>query len=31
LTYDYKFEPEENPEDRVPCLCGTTACKGFLN
>ncbi|KJR89190.1 histone-lysine N-methyltransferase SETD1 [Sporothrix schenckii 1099-18] len=31
LTYDYKFEPEDNPEDRVPCLCGTTACKGFLN
>ncbi|EPE05402.1 histone-lysine n-methyltransferase [Ophiostoma piceae UAMH 11346] len=31
LTYDYKFEPEDNPEDRVPCLCGTAACKGFLN
>ncbi|KAL8418908.1 hypothetical protein RB594_002207 [Gaeumannomyces avenae] len=31
LTYDYKFEPEEDQKDRVPCLCGTTACKGFLN
>ncbi|ELQ39582.1 histone-lysine N-methyltransferase [Pyricularia oryzae] len=31
LTYDYKFELEEKEEDRVPCLCGTTNCKGFLN
>ncbi|KAF2405503.1 hypothetical protein EJ06DRAFT_526021 [Trichodelitschia bisporula] len=31
LTYDYKFEREWESDDRIPCLCGTTACKGFLN
>ncbi|KAL2068592.1 hypothetical protein VTL71DRAFT_14929 [Oculimacula yallundae] len=31
LTYDYKFEREIGSTDRIPCLCGTTACKGFLN
>ncbi|KAL1304848.1 hypothetical protein AAFC00_003773 [Neodothiora populina] len=31
LTYDYKFEREYGSTDRIPCLCGTTACKGFLN
>lgn len=31
LTYDYKFEREIGSDDRVPCLCGTVACKGFLN
>ena len=31
LTYDYKFEREINSDDRIPCLCGTVACKGFLN
>ncbi|RYO84384.1 hypothetical protein DL762_004252 [Monosporascus cannonballus] len=31
LTYDYKFEREIGSLDRIPCLCGTTACKGFLN
>ncbi|KAH9203387.1 hypothetical protein DL95DRAFT_321507 [Leptodontidium sp. 2 PMI_412] len=31
LTYDYKFEREIRSVDRIPCLCGTTACKGFLN
>jgi histone-lysine N-methyltransferase SETD1 len=31
LTYDYKFEREIGSTDRVPCLCGTPACKGFLN
>jgi histone-lysine N-methyltransferase SETD1 len=31
LTYDYKFEREIGSLDRVPCLCGTAACKGFLN
>ncbi|RDW74123.1 histone-lysine N-methyltransferase-2 [Coleophoma crateriformis] len=31
LTYDYKFEREIGATDRIPCLCGTTACKGFLN
>jgi len=31
LTYDYKFEREIGALDRIPCLCGTAACKGFLN
>jgi [histone H3]-lysine4 N-trimethyltransferase SETD1 len=31
LTYDYKFEREIGSNDRIPCLCGTAACKGFLN
>lgn len=31
LTYDYKFEREYGSTDRIPCLCGTAACKGFLN
>ncbi|KAI1004068.1 Histone-lysine N-methyltransferase, H3 lysine-4 specific [Podosphaera aphanis] len=31
LTYDYKFEREIGSNDRIPCLCGTEACKGFLN
>ncbi|TPX74714.1 histone-lysine N-methyltransferase [Chytriomyces confervae] len=28
ITYDYKFPIEE---DKIPCLCGATACRGFLN
>lgn len=31
LTYDYKFEREIGAVDRIPCLCGTALCKGFLN
>jgi histone-lysine N-methyltransferase SETD1 len=31
LTYDYKFEREQNGEERIPCLCGAPGCKGFLN
>ena len=31
LTYDYKFEREINSDDRIPCLCGSVNCKGFLN
>ncbi|KAI9755142.1 MAG: U4/U6-U5 snRNP complex subunit lsm6 [Chaenotheca gracillima] len=31
LTYDYKFEREFDSTDRIPCLCGSTGCKGFLN
>ncbi|KAK9480104.1 hypothetical protein V1514DRAFT_303221 [Lipomyces japonicus] len=31
LTYDYKFEREVNSEERIPCLCGSAGCKGFLN
>ncbi|KAL9085503.1 MAG: hypothetical protein Q9165_007548 [Trypethelium subeluteriae] len=31
LTYDYKFEREIGSDDRIPCLCGSVGCKGFLN
>lgn len=31
LTYDYKFEREMDSDDRIPCLCGSAVCKGFLN
>ncbi|KAK4979439.1 histone methyltransferase set1 [Elasticomyces elasticus] len=31
LTYDYKFEREYGSTDRIPCLCGSVNCKGFLN
>ncbi|KAI5804187.1 hypothetical protein DFH27DRAFT_610221 [Peziza echinospora] len=31
LTYDYKFERELDSDERIPCLCGSTGCKGFLN
>lgn len=31
LTYDYKFERESNDEERIPCLCGSSGCKGYLN
>lgn len=31
LTYDYKFEREIDATDRIPCLCGSVGCKGFLN
>lgn len=31
LTYDYKFEREVNDDERIPCLCGSSGCKGYLN
>ncbi|KAF2810107.1 uncharacterized protein BDZ99DRAFT_386840 [Mytilinidion resinicola] len=31
LTYDYKFDREIDSTDRIPCLCGSVGCKGFLN
>jgi histone-lysine N-methyltransferase SETD1 len=32
LTYDYKFEREmPDSKDRVPCLCSTVLCQGYLN
>lgn len=31
LTYDYKFDREMDNDDRIPCLCGSEVCKGFLN
>ncbi|CCK71769.1 histone methyltransferase SET1 KNAG_0H03550 [Huiozyma naganishii CBS 8797] len=29
LTYDYKFEREQDDEERLPCHCGAPTCKGF--
>lgn len=31
LTYDYKFDLEFDPAKRIPCICGSPECKGFLN
>ncbi|GFO09816.1 histone-lysine N-methyltransferase setd1b-like [Plakobranchus ocellatus] len=28
ITYDYKFPFEE---DKIPCLCGSQGCRGYLN
>jgi SET domain-containing protein len=28
ITYDYKFPLEE---EKIPCMCGTTKCRGALN
>ena len=31
LTYDYKFSAESDPAKRVPCSCGSAACRKWLN
>lgn len=31
LSYDYKFEPEYDESQRIPCNCGTSQCRGFMN
>jgi len=31
ITYDYKFEYEEERSNAIPCCCGAKACKGYLN
>ena len=31
LCYDYKFDMEPDPAKRIPCRCGATECRGFLN
>lgn len=31
LTYDYKFDPDEQDELKVPCLCGAPNCRKFMN
>lgn len=31
LCYDYKFDLEYDPEKRIPCICGSPDCRGFLN
>ncbi|WVF68921.1 hypothetical protein IAT40_003695 [Kwoniella sp. CBS 6097] len=31
ILYDYKFPLESDPALRVPCLCGTATCRGWLN
>lgn len=31
LTYDYKFDPDESDEQKVPCLCRAPVCRQFMN
>ena len=31
LSYDYKFEPEFDESKRIPCNCGSSQCRGFMN
>lgn len=31
LCYDYKFELEYDESKRIPCNCGSTNCRGFMN
>ena len=31
LTYDYQFPLEVNMNERIPCNCGSDACRGFMN
>ncbi|PIN13894.1 histone H3 (Lys4) methyltransferase complex, subunit SET1 [Handroanthus impetiginosus] len=31
LTYDYLFDPDERDDVKVPCMCGASNCRKFLN
>jgi len=31
LCYDYKFDLEYDPEKRIPCVCRSPECRGFMN
>lgn len=31
LTYDYKFDPDDKDEVKVPCLCRAPNCRNFMN
>mmetsp|Transcript_42289 Transcript_42289/g.101820 ORF Transcript_42289/g.101820 Transcript_42289/m.101820 type:complete len:978 (-) Transcript_42289:819-3752(-) len=31
LCYDYRFDLEMDPSKRIPCGCGSSNCRGFLN
>ncbi|XP_071716916.1 histone-lysine N-methyltransferase ATX3-like [Rutidosis leptorrhynchoides] len=31
LTYDYKFDQDEQDELKVPCLCRAPSCRNFMN
>mmetsp|Transcript_4917 Transcript_4917/g.10093 ORF Transcript_4917/g.10093 Transcript_4917/m.10093 type:complete len:911 (-) Transcript_4917:70-2802(-) len=31
LCYDYKFSLEYDPDKRIPCRCGASNCRGFMN
>ncbi|XP_057746023.1 histone-lysine N-methyltransferase ATX4-like [Arachis stenosperma] len=31
LTYDYLFDPDEQDELKVPCLCKASNCRKFMN
>jgi SET domain-containing protein len=30
ITYDYKFNYDE-ADDKIPCFCGSSECRGTLN
>jgi len=30
LTYDYKFQREEDPARRIPCTCGARNCRKYM-
>lgn len=31
LSYDYKFDLEFDESKRIPCNCGSSQCRGFMN
>ena len=31
ITYDYKFDREEDRSNAIPCMCGALKCNKFLN
>ena len=31
ITYDYKFDYEEDRSNAIQCCCGARRCAGFLN
>lgn len=31
LCYDYKFALEYDASERIPCRCGASNCRGFMN
>ncbi|KAL7750307.1 hypothetical protein RI367_004079 [Sorochytrium milnesiophthora] len=31
LTYDYKFQPEDEPARKLRCFCGAKNCRGYMN
>jgi sporulation-control protein spo0M len=31
ITYDYQFPIELDLSQRIPCSCGATKCRGYMN